>query len=196
MLLKSETHLRISVGFLLLVVWFAFVNGWELLAMIVAAAALHELGHLGMLRLLGVRVLALRIGIFGAVLEADCRNLSYSGELAAVLAGPAVNLLCACLLAYFVPEQELFIGIHLVLGGFNLLPIRPLDGGRGLELLLTWLFGPFWGESVSRWIGAAAALLLAVFLGWLMKATGGSLWLLPAMAGLLGTVGREAFGKG
>ena len=183
MLLKADARLRISAGFLLLATWFALVNGWKLLAMIISAAALHELGHLGMLRLLGAGILALRVGILGAV-------------LAAVLAGPAVNLLCACLLARFAPEQQTLIGIHLVLGGFNLLPIRPLDGGRGLELLLTWLFGPFAGDLVSRWIGTAAALILAACLGWLMRTTGGSLWLLPAMVGLLGTAGREVLGKG
>lgn len=194
--MRTKKYLRISAGFFLLIVWFALVNGWKLLVMILTAAALHELGHLGMLRLLGARILTLRIGILGAVLETDCRKLSYGGELAVVLAGPAMNLLCACLLTHFAPEQEVFIGIHLVLGGFNLLPIRPLDGGRGLELLLTWQFGPFAGETAIRWISAAAALFLAVFLGWLMKTTGGSLWLLPAMAGLLGAAGREVLGKG
>lgn len=162
--------------------------------MILAAAAIHELGHLGMLYLLGAKILRMRVGILGAVLETDCRNLSYGRELAVVLAGPAMNLLCACLLSRFVPEQETFIGIHLVLGGFNLLPIRPLDGGRGLELFLAWVFGPFAGEAAARWIGTAAALILAVFLGWLMGSTGGSLWLFPAMVGLLGTAGREVLG--
>lgn len=196
MLLRTEQRLQISAEFLLLILWFAYLNGWALLSMILAAAVIHELGHLGMLRFFGARILSLRIGILGAVLETDCRNLSYGGELVSVLAGPAVNLLCACLLARFAPGQETFIGIHLVLGGFNLLPIRPLDGGRGLELLVTWLFGPFAGEAVARWVSAAAALLLATVLGWLMWTTGGSLWLLPALAGLLGVTGRELLGKG
>jgi len=194
--MRPEKCLRISAGFLLLIVWFALVNGWELLGLILAAAAVHELGHLGMLWLLGAKVLALEVGILGAVLETDCRKLSYGGELAAVLAGPAMNLLCACLLTRFAPEQETFIGIHLVLGGFNLLPIRPLDGGRGLELLLTWLFGPFVGETAVRWVSTVTALFLAAVLGWLMKTTGSSLWLLPAMAGLLGAASREVLGKG
>ena len=196
MWLRADRRVRISAGFLLLIVWFACLNGVALLGMILAAAAIHELGHLGMLWFLGAKIRKLRLGILGAVLETDCRNLSYGGELSAVLAGPAANLLCACLLARFAPEQETFIGIHLVLGGFNLLPIRPLDGGRGLELLVTWVLGPFVGETVARWASAVAALVLAGGVGWLMWATGGSLWLVPAMAGLLGTAGREVLGNG
>ena len=65
MCLRSEDSLRISAGFLLLTIWFAAVNGWRLLFMILGAAAVHELGHLWMLRLLGAR-------IFG--------NLKLSGE--------------------------------------------------------------------------------------------------------------------
>ena len=172
-------------------IWFAAVNGWRLLFMILGAAAVHELGHLWMLRLLGARIFGLQITILGAVLEADCQRLSYGKELAAVLAGPAMNLLCAFMLEWLGPGNETAVGIHLVLGGFNLLPIRPLDGGRALELLLVWLFGPFTGEVIVRWISSATALFLAVSVIWLVVSTGGSLWLLPAAAGLLGAAGQE-----
>ena len=61
--------LHISGGFALLAAWFALVNGWQLLAVILSAALLHELGHLLVLYLLGGRVLGLRISIFGAELN-------------------------------------------------------------------------------------------------------------------------------
>ena len=159
--------------------------------MILGAAAIHELGHLWMLRLLGARVFGMQISILGAVLETDCRMLSYGKELMAVLAGPVINLMCAVALEWLGPGNETAIGIHLVLGGFNLLPIRPLDGGRALELLLVWMFGPFTGERIVCWISSATALFLAVIITGLIISTGGSLWLLPAAAGALGTAGRE-----
>lgn len=163
--------------------------------MILGAAAVHELGHLGVLALFGRKVKALRIGMFGAVLDVDCRSLSYGKELLAVLAGPAANLLCAAWITRYGSGNELLAGIHLILGGFNLLPIRPLDGGRGLELLLTWLLGPFAGEVLIRWISAATAVLLAGGVLVLICVSGGSLWLVPAMVGLLGIAGREWVGK-
>ena len=163
--------------------------------MILEAAAIHELGHLSVLCLFGRKVAALRIGMFGAVLEVDCRSLSYGRELLAVLAGPAANLFCAAWITRYGTGNELLTGIHLILGGFNLLPIRPLDGGRGMELLLVWLAGPFVGEVLIRWISAVTAVLLSGAILVLICVSGGSLWLVPAMVGLLGIAGREFVGK-
>lgn len=185
---------RISPGFCLLTGWFTAVNGWELLAAVLGAAALHELGHWLVLRLLGAKIRSLRIGVLGAVLETDSTGLSYGRELAAVLAGPGANLLGALALTPW--GMETAVGAQLVLGGFNLLPVRPLDGGRALYLVLAWLLGPAVGDRAARWVGSSAALALAILLGEVMRRTGGSLWLLPAMAGLLAAAAREAFAGG
>ena len=183
----------VSGGFVLLTAWFALVNGWQLLAVILSAALLHELGHLLVLYLLGGRVLGLRISIFGAELVTDAARLSYPGELAAVLAGPAVNLLCGLLLAR--GHAWVAAGAHLSLCLFNLLPVRPLDGGRALALGVSALAGPAAGEGAARWAGALTALTLGALSLWLMGRTGGSLWLLPAAAGLLAAGARELTGK-
>ena len=84
-------------------------------------------------------------------------------------------------------------GAHLVLCAFNLLPVRPLDGGRALYLLISWAMGPTAGETVCRWTGGCTALFLATALVWLMVRSGGSLWLLPAAAGLCMAAFRELF---
>lgn len=160
--------------------------------MVLGAAAVHELGHWAALRLLGARALTLRVSALGAVMTTDGR-LSYGGELLAVLAGPAANLLSAVGLTALGPEWETAVGAHLILGIFNLLPVRPLDGGRALELAVSWRWDPEAGDRIARWTGAVAALALAVCLEEVMRRTGGSLWLLPALAGLLVAAGREVF---
>lgn len=185
-----HNRLQITPGFWLLLGWFAAVNGWRPLAAVLSAAILHELGHWAALRLLGARLLSLRLGALGAVMETDSGRLSYGGELAAVLAGPGTNLLCALALSALGPGTEALVGAHLILGAFNLLPVRPLDGGRALCLLLTWLLGPR-GEEVARWISAVSALAAAVGLAFVIRLTGGSLWLLPAIAGALAAGARE-----
>ena len=180
---RWRDRIRISGGFWLLAAWFTLVNGWQLLAVILSAAALHELGHLLVLRLLGARVRELRVSVFGAELMTSAARLSYPGEIAAVLAGPAVNLLCALVLGG--AHAWVAAGAHLSLCLFNLLPVRPLDGGRALYLLLAWMAGPQAAEWGSRWIGLAAALAAISGTVWLVGRTGGSLWLLTAAGGLL-----------
>lgn len=194
---RCERRISVSPGFCLLAAWFALDNGWGLLWTVLGAAALHELGHCLALTLLGAPISGLRIGLFGAELTAQRRELSYPGELAAVLAGPGANLLCAALLtAAGGTRWSVFTGASLVLCAFNLLPVRPLDGGRALELLCAWAAGPAAGEQAARWVGAAAALSLSAALAWVMVRTGGSFWLLPPAAGLLVSAVREAAGWG
>ena len=188
--------LHVSPGFFLLAAWFALVNGWKTLGLIVAAAALHEGGHALVLHLLGAEITAFRVGVLGGELTADRRRLSYGGELAAVLAGPAANLLAALLTAGFGGERwAVFTGANLVLCVFNLLPLRPLDGGQAMAMAFSWGLGPEVGERIARILGALSAGVLAAGLGWLMVRTGGSLWLLPMTAAAAGACAKEVFAR-
>ena len=184
---------RVSGGFVLLAAWFALANGAPLLAVVLTAAALHEGGHLLALYLLGGRARGLRLTVFGAALLTDAARLSYPKELAVTLAGPAVNLLCGWGLAAL--GEWTAAGAHLSLCAFNLLPVRPLDGGKALQLLAAWLAGPAAGEAVARWAGAGTALALGLGAVWLMARTSGSLWLLPAAGGLLAAAAGELAGR-
>ena len=38
-------RLEVTGGFLLLIAWFGLVNGWKMLAMVLGASLLHEMGH-------------------------------------------------------------------------------------------------------------------------------------------------------
>lgn len=184
--------MRISGGFWLLIAWFGVVNGGDLLGMVLFAATIHELGHYAVLRLCGVRVTGLRLSVFGAVMDTDSARLSYGRELAAVLAGPAANFLWAFALAAMQrPVWYAPAGAQLALGLFNLLPVRPLDGGRALCLALSWWLGPTAGERIAGGIGACVAVALALTLSIVMRESGGSLWLLPAACGLLAAALRE-----
>ncbi len=182
--MSPPCRIYVSGGFVLLAAWFVLANGWKPLVTVLGAAAVHELGHWVVLRLLGAEVTMFCLSVLGAAMETDSRRLSYRGELAAVLAGPAANLLAALMLT--VPGGNCWpaaVGANLVLCVFNLLPIRPLDGGRALYLLAAWTGGPEKGETVACWAGSVTAMALAVALGCVIWRTGGSLWLLPALCG-------------
>ena len=180
--MSPPCRVRATGGFALLTAWFALANGWEPLLTVLGASAVHELGHWAVLRALGAEVTGFRLSALGAVLETDSGRLSYGGELAAVLAGPGANLLAAlALTALGKGCWPAAVGANLVLCVFNLLPIRPLDGGRALWLLASWDWGPAAGERAARWTGAVTAASLAGLIACVMRRTGGSLWLLPAL---------------
>ncbi|MBR3570039.1 MAG: hypothetical protein IKN96_04455 [Oscillibacter sp.] len=184
-----------SPGFYALLVWFAAVNGLRPLLTVLSAALVHECGHWLALRRFGARVRRVRLGVCGAVIESDCARLSYGREVLCVLAGPGANLLAAALCRAAGNPYPAFAGANLILCAFNLLPVRPLDGGRALELLLAWAAGPAAGEYAARWVGASGALALACGLAYVMRESGGSLWLLPAAVGLLAVSCRECMGR-
>jgi stage IV sporulation protein FB len=180
----------------LLSAWFALENGWQPLAALLSAAALHELGHLAALRCCGVWPTAFCLSPFGAELEFPAGRLSYGQELLAALAGPGANFLCAVGLSWAARRglPAFFFsaaGAHAVLGAFNLLPLCPLDGGRALRLLLTWALGPGAGEALSAALGALCGLGAAGGLLYLSASSGGSLWLLPACGWLVAAALRE-----
>ena len=155
-----------TAGFFLLIAW---VNYWDsqlLVPQALLACALHELGHYGVIRLLGRDVKLIRLTAIGAEMVVD-RPLSYGQEGLAALAGPAVNLALALLLCGWSRGQT-FAGLNLALALFNLLPAGRLDGGRTLRCALALLIGPAQAEQTARWLdrcfaGAAlgAGLLLA-----------------------------------
>ena len=183
--------MRVSVSFWLLILAAAIVSPVQVVVSVLLAAALHECGHLAMLRLFHVPVEGLRLTALGAELYAKgARRLSYARELLVTLAGPAANLLCAlasALLARFT-QQELFYifaGANAVLCAYNLLPVLPLDGGRVLYLVTAFFFGPMVGDAAAAVVGTACALSLLVLGIYLSVVSGSGMFFLFAAFSLL-----------
>lgn len=189
---RWRDRIRISGGFWLLAAWFTLVNGWQLLAVILSAAALHELGHLLVLRLLGARVRELRVSVFGAELVTSAARLSYPGEIAAVLAGPAVNLLCALGLGAPTPGWRRGPTCHCACSTC----CRCGPGRRPGAVSHGRMAGGPRRRGADRPLGGGVtALALGGLVLWLIGRTGGSLWLLPAAFGLLAAALRELPGR-
>lgn len=128
----------IRPGFLMLLTAAWLLDRDGVFAVCFAAAGLHELGHLAAIRLCGGTVRRITLDLDGGCIRHGA--LSPRGEAVTALAGPAVNfaaaLVCAVLPAALASERlVLFAGANMALGLYNLLPVRPLDGGRFWEIL-------------------------------------------------------------
>ena len=140
-----------------------YLDGQGLVLLGTLSCILHEAGHWAAVVFLRGRVQALRLTAVGAEMELDpCRPLSYGREFIVALAGPAVNLLMACISIW--NGWFLFAGINLCFGLLNLLPISPLDGGRALSSALNARW-PRTADTVVRMISAVFAGAL-LGLGW------------------------------
>ena len=151
-----------------------------LLAALLPAALLHELAHYAVLRLCGVRTARFTLTGLGASLYVpELHRLSYGAELLSAAAGPLMNLLLWVLLSLTGREElTLFAGAQMVLGVLNLLPVRPMDGGRILWLATAYLTEPYTADPVAAAVGLAASSALLALCLWLVLTTGSGLFLL------------------
>ncbi len=133
----------------------------EALLASLAAAFLHELGHILAALLCGGGFSRLRLlpGGLELVPTRPIGGLSRLRRAAILLAGAFVNLVCAAIFT----KLELFAAASLGLAAVNLLPIRSLDGGEALVAL----FGDSRAvrvvsglTAVAAWAASAAVLLL------------------------------------
>ena len=187
---------RVNASFWLLVLLAAIVSPLTVVAAILTAAALHELGHLAAMRYYGVSAL-------GAELDAPAlARLPYGRELIVTLAGVTVNLFCAVLLALLGLRTWrewcfVFAGAHLVLAAFNLLPVVPLDGARALCLALSFFLGPTAGERVTAAVSLACSLALcALGLKLSLELHSGWLFAFAALGLLWGTLRQLGLARG
>ena len=176
--------LEVGRGFAAMVVLALLAGAGGVLPLVFLSALCHELGHLAALRLAGAEVERLRLTAFGAEIRADTRYLPYPREILCTLAGPAVNLALALVLARAAGDYVL-AGANLLLGLFNLLPIPSLDGGRALYLLVCWGADPGTADQLCRRVGLGCALALTALALVLTLRHGAGLFLLLAALGTL-----------
>ena len=172
---------------------FVLLSSPVLLAALLFAALFHELGHYAILRLFKGYVKEIHVTIFGAEMQVK-DGAGYGGELLTTLAGPTVNLLLAMMFGYlgkWYAPLYLFSGAQAMLGVFNLLPIRPLDGSALLWIAVAYFTEPYTADRVSAWAGFAAALCLTGFALFLLLRMGGTPFFLLAALGLFRCACRE-----
>ena len=161
-------RLRIRPMAFVLLLWMLLTDRGGIALLTLAAAILHEGGHIVAAMAMRIPLRELRIDFPGARLDVCGRVLSFGEEWILCAAGPLSSLLLsllACPLWRFSSHFLTFSCVSLLLGLLNLLPIRTFDGGRMLECFLIACFS----ERVSRGVMRACTVVL-LFLLWAISA--------------------------
>jgi Zn-dependent protease len=126
---------------------YAQLWGWRFGLGFVVLLLVHELGHVGALRLRGIRSSALVfVPMLGALTAWKPQPRTAYEDAETALAGPVVGAAGSLLLGYWAHHigSGLLMSLAftgLILNLFNLAPVRPLDGGKVVDLLYPWIWG-------------------------------------------------------
>lgn len=168
------------------------LSGVVLVCTIFACVVLHELGHSLVAMRFGMVVDSITLLPIGGLAAMRTVPRTAGAEFLIASAGPAVSFAlagCFATMTYLIhgpaaidlvrtwhADAGLLVRlmwINVLLGGFNLLPAFPLDGGRIVRAALWWAMGFSRATRVAGVIGQVLAIGLLV-----LAITQGSVWLM------------------
>ena len=141
-------------GFILLfAVLFYFDPGWFIPAAFLSIC-IHEAGHIIALKIFKKKIDGVIFSAFGLSIKIRGDKMSYLEEAMSALSGPAASIA----FAYFTATagnisgydyMYIIAGISMTYGIFNLILIRPLDGGLAFYALLNIFTSPHCADKIS-----------------------------------------------
>jgi len=145
-----------------------------------ACVALHEYGHAIAARWYGIRTRDITLYPLGGIASLERMPSRPGPEIVIALAGPAVNVAIAAMIALFTvaigasfgdglsaaPGFEAFVSrllfANIALVVFNLIPAFPMDGGRVLRALLSYVMDRVSATTVAVTVGSIVAVIMGL----------------------------------
>jgi len=148
-LLKLSKFASTFLSMFLMIWVYAQMYGFAFGVGFVALLFVHEMGHYIAAKLFHLDIsLPLFIPFAGAFMNMKEMPKNAEMEAKVGLGGPILGSFAAfiCMLLYYLLKQEIWLALAytgFMINLFNLIPIRPLDGGRAVTAIspLLWLIG-------------------------------------------------------
>ena len=117
---------------------------------------LHELAHIVIARVISIKVYEIELLPIGINAKYE-KNISIPKELLISLAGPIASLLF-----YKVLSNSFFKSINFFIAIINLIPLKPFDGGRIINAIITLICNEQIAKKISTFIQKTALNLLVI----------------------------------
>lgn len=163
-------QIEINFMFVAAVCIFLLLDKSGMSAIALLACFIHELSHIIIFAAVGYTPQKLSLELTGIKLTKPATALSRGKELLVQFAGSGANLLIFFLLINTIDKisiVSLFAVTHLVLGIFNLLPLKSFDGGKILSIILSYFLSMGTTEKICNavdFIGIFAMLICCIFM--------------------------------
>lgn len=177
----GRLQVQIDFMFVAVVSVFLLVDKTGISTIALLACFIHELGHIVLFLAVGYVPQKLTFELTGIRLTKPIQALSRGKELLVLLGGSGTNLLIFFLLIRTIEKisfLSLFAVTHLVLGLFNLLPLKSFDGGKVLEILLSFFMGENATQKICTLVDFLCIFLMLIVCVFMMITTKNSFTLL------------------
>ena len=178
--MKSLPRIIVRAPTIVFAVLLILLDGSALSFLPLAAAIIHECGHLAVMLALGVQVREIEVTLFGAEIRTPALDCGTLGSVAVYGAGAAANIVSAAFAIVFGGggyEALFFAACSLSLAAVNLLPVRTLDGGCILGAVLVRVC-PERAAAVSDAASGVSLVLLWLAAVYILLLFGGNLSLM------------------
>lgn len=161
-----NTKIYVSFLFLSLICLFLLIDKTGLFLPMLTATFFHEFGHLFCMWIFGCQPKEINL-IPGSVQIVSSYCSAENKNILIMLSGPFANLLIFFILflnyCFFGDDSHIvFAFVNLLLGVFNLLPIKGLDGGTVLQNIITSKYNEKTANMTLNVISVIAACVLGV----------------------------------
>ncbi|MCL1858360.1 MAG: site-2 protease family protein [Oscillospiraceae bacterium] len=162
--------IKIHVICLFLLLLFASINFSVYMFILFLCIFIHETGHIIFIKLNRLNIISVEILPFGInIITKKTRLTSYKTDIIINLSGPCANIICSAVILIIIKingyNSVLFFAFltNILYAIINLFPVKNLDGGRALEIILKIIFTENFSYVIFSVISAIFLGILSVF---------------------------------
>ncbi len=156
--------IKVDLKFFLFIILFFLSGQSQAYLVLYLFAAIHEMGHVAMGILLGLKLESFNIMPMGFSITFKPSKKRWITEFLVSIAGPFTNFFIAIFFSFikFSRNNGMIIYANLILGAFNMLPMLPLDGGRAFTAILKKYYKISVAEDISHNASNIIIILLTI----------------------------------